>query len=334
MTYASLYKDLQAGKYAPVYFLFGEEPFYIDSIIKHIEKNALPEDQQSFNQTVLYGGDTEMLTIIGEAKRYPMMADRVVIIVKEAQHIKDWEPLERYLDQPQPSTILVFGYKYKKPDKRKKTFKKLSNASVYFESAKVKEWHLVEWVMNHIKTKGYDVTTKAANLIAESLGADLGRIDSELEKLRLVLKPGGKIDEQVVEDNIGISKDYNNFELLKALASKDAEKALRIQQYFSANPKDNPLVLTIGLMFNFYSKMLVLAQSGEQTEQGVARALGMSPYVIKDYVTALRHYQGVKNFARIISYLRECDLRSKGKNNGQTSDNELLRELLFKIMYQ
>lgn len=334
MTYASLYKDLQAGNYAPIYFLYGEEPFYIDSIIKYIEKNALPEDQQSFNQTVLYGGDADMLTIVGEAKRYPMMAEKVVVLVKEAQHIKDWDPLERYIEQPQPSTILVFGYKYKKPDKRKKVFKKLSNASVYFESAKVKEWNLVEWVINHIKAKGYDVTTKAAHLIAESLGADLGRIDSELEKLKLLIKPNSKIDEQVVEENIGISKDFNNFELLKAMASKDAEKALRIQQYFAANPKDNPLVLTIGLMFNFYSKMLVLAQSGEQSEQGGARALGMSTYVIRDYVTALRHYKGVKNFARIIGYLRECDLRSKGKNNGQTTDSELLRELLFKIMYQ
>jgi DNA polymerase-3 subunit delta len=334
MTYASLYKDLQAGKYAPVYFFHGEEPFYIDSLTRFIEKNALPTDQQAFNQTVLYGGDTNMLSIVGEAKRYPMMADRVVILVKEAQHIRDWTPLERYLEQPQPSTVLVFAYKYKKPDKRKKVFKQLSNASVYFESAKVREWNLAEWINTHAKTKGYGTTHKAAHLIAESLGTDLGRIDSELDKLKLVVKGGGVVDEVVVEQNIGISKDYNNFELLKALASKDLEKALRIQKYFAANSKDNPLVLTLGLMFNFYSKMLMVAQSTDKSERGIAKTLRIPPFAAKDYVMGQNHYRSIRGLAAIIDQLRTYDLRAKGKNNGQTPDGELLKELLLKIMYQ
>jgi DNA polymerase-3 subunit delta len=328
----NILKDLKQGKYAPVYFLFGEEPFYIDVLTKHIEHHALPEDQRSFNQVVLYGGETDMLTVIGEAKRYPMMADRVVVIVKEAQQIRDWEPLENYLDQPQQTTVLVFAHKHKKPDKRKKVFKKLSNASVFFESAKVRDYQIVDWIASHTKTKGFQATEKAILLLAESLGTDLGRIDSELNKLRLVVPAGEKLDEQVIEDNIGISKDYNNFELIKALAHKDFDKALRIQHYFAANPKDNPLVLTIGLLFGYFSKLLLAAQTEDKSPGGLAKALKVNPYVIKDYTVGLQHYN-LKASVRVIGYLREYDLKSKGVGNSSTPPSELLRELLFKIIY-
>ncbi len=333
MTYPGILNDLKQGRFAPLYFLYGEEAFYIDSLVKYIEQHALPEEAKSFNQAVLYGGETDMLSIIGEAKRYPMMADRVVVIVKEAQHLRHWDPLENYALNPQSTTVLVFAYKYKKPDKRKKVFKVLSNASVFFESVKVRDWQIADWISNHMQGKGYSATPKAVQLLAESLGTDLGRIDSELSKLQLVVQQGGMVDEHIIEEHIGISKDYNNFELTNALAHKDFEKAMRIQLYFASNPREHPLVLTLGLLYNFFSRLLIAAQATDKSERGLVKALRIPPYGLKEYQAALRHYN-IKSLARVIGYLRECDMRSKGVGNAHVSDAELLRELLFKIVYQ
>lgn len=310
----------------------GEEAYYIDQITKLIEKSALPEDQKSFNQAVLYGRDTDVRTVVGEAKRFPMMADRVVIIVKEAQQLRKIEDLEAYVQNPQPSTVLVIAHKYKSIDKRKKLYKSLSNGHVLFESKKLYDSQVPDWIGENLRSRGFDSNIKSRQLLAESLGTDLGRIDSELEKLELIVQKGTTIDEQIVEENIGISKDYNNFELIKALGQKDFVKALKIQNYFKANPKDNPLVVTVSLLYGFFSKLMMVHQSKDKSPKGLASLLRVNPYFVQDYQQAALNYD-LRKLARIIRYLRECDMKSKGVNNVSTPDDELLRELVFKISY-
>ena len=332
MNYAQIVKDIRSGNFKPIYFLMGEEPYFIDRITKLIENTALAEDQKSFNQAVLYGRDTDVKTVVSEAKRFPMMADRVVIIVKEAQQLRKIEDLEPYALNPQPSTVLVLAHKYKTIDKRKKLYKTLSNAHVLFESKKLYDNQIPDWIESNLTSKGYDSTLKARQLLAESLGTDLGRIDSELGKLQLVIEKGDTVDENVIEENIGISKDYNNFELIKALGNKDFGKAIKIQQYFKANPKDNPLVVTVSLLYSFFSKLMIVHQAKDKSPRSLASLLRVNPYFVNDYLQAIRHYD-LKKLARIVGYLRECDMRSKGVNNVSASDSELLRELIFKITY-
>jgi len=332
MKYSEIKKELKSGVYRPVYFLMGEEAFFIDDLVHFIEKNALPEDQRSFNQSILYGRDVDVQTVIGEAKRYPMMSERVVVIVKEAQLLRKIEDLQSYLEQPLESTILVIAYKYKKLDKRKKITKVLSNQHVLFDSKKLYDNQVPAWVDTYLREKGYQSNLKARTLIADSLGTDLGRIASELNKLELVVQPGGVIDEHMVENHIGISKDYNNFELNKALAEKDFLKAMKIQQYFAANPKDNPLVMTVSILYNFFTKVMIMHQAKDKSPKGLASLLKVNPFFVKDYQTAGNHYN-LKQLARIIAYLREADRHSKGVGSANTSDGEILKELLFKIVY-
>ena len=332
MTFSNIISEINSGKFRPIYFLMGEEAYYIDKITRLIESKALPEDQKSFNQAVLYGRDTDVRTVIGEAKRFPMMADRVVIIVKEAQQLRKIEELESYVQNPQPSTVLVIAHKYKTIDKRKKLYKSLSNDHVLFESKKLYDSQIPEWIGENLRSRGYDSSIKSRQLLAESLGTDLGRIDSELEKLELIVTKGSTIDEEIVEENIGISKDYNNFELIKALGKKDFVKALKIQKYFKANPKDNPLVVTVSLLYGFFSKLMMVHQAKDKTPKGLGSLLKVNPYFIQDYQQAALNYD-LKKLARIIQYLRECDMKSKGVNNVSTPDDELLRELIFKISY-
>lgn len=332
MKYPEIIRDIKAGKFAPIYFLMGEETYFIDQVTRLIEKTALPEDQRSFNQAILYGKETDINTIISEAKRYPMMADRVVIIVKEAQHLRKIEDLEKYVENPLSSTVLVFAYKYKTLDKRKKIYKLLSNGHVVLESKRLYDNQIPEWIGSNLEQRGYKSSLKARELLAESLGADLGRIDMELQKLELVVQKGATIDERVVEENVGISKDYNNFELIKSLGEKKFAKAMTIQKYFAANPKDNPMTLTIGLLFGFFSKLMILHQAKDKTPRALAGLLGVNPYFIKDYQTAAVNYD-LKKLARIITYLREADVKSKGVGNDSTPDHELLKELIFKIVH-
>ncbi len=332
MNYTDIIKELKSGRFRQIYFLMGDEAFFIDQVTRLIESTALPEDQQSFNQSILYGRETDIRTIVSEAKRYPMMAERVVVIVREAQHLKKIEDLEVYAEKPLESTVLVLAYKYKTLDKRKKLYKMLSNSQVVMESKKLYDNQVPEWVARALKEKGYDSTMKARQLIAESLGTDLGRIEKELEKLELVLKPGDTVDEDLVESNIGISKDYNNFELINALGRRDFAKAMQIQQYFSSNTKDNPLVVTIGQLYGYFTKLMIMHQAKDKTPGALASLLKVPPFFIRDYQHAGKHYD-LKKLARIIGYLRECDRRSKGIGNSTVPDGELLKELLFKIVY-
>lgn len=322
--------DIKMGRIAPIYFLSGEEPYYIDKISEYIEKNVLTEEERGFNQMVLYGRDVSVEDIVGNAKRYPMMAERQVVIVKEAQDLsRTIENLSTYADNPQPSTVLVICYKYGKLDKRKKLYKAVQKAGIIYESKKLYENQVADWIRIVLKSRGYGITFKAANLLVEFLGTDLGKIDKELEKLCLVVPKEVEITPEAIETNIGISKDYNNFELKKAIGEGNVVKAARIVNYFAQNPKDNPFVLTITLLFSFFTQLLVYHGLRDHSPKNVASALGIRPYFVEEIQLAAKNYP-MRRVSAIISELRELDL--KGKGVGSTiSHQDLLKELLVKI---
>ena len=332
MTHEQILSELKSKKYQAVYFLAGEETFYIDLISNYIEKNILDESEKSFNQTILYGRDVEVSTLISAAKQFPMMAENTVIIVKEAQDLKKIEEVKSYVEQPLNSTILVFCYRGKKLDKRKGLYKSLQKQSVYFESNKLYENKIPEWIKGYLSSKNYSIGTKASALLTEFLGNDLSKISGELDKLCIILKEGATIDEAIIEENIGISKDYNNFELQNAIMYKDVMKANRIAKYFEANPKNNPMVVTLSVLYNLFSKLLILHGLKASNPQAVARSLGVNPYFVKDYQKAAQFYK-LKKSVQVLSLLREADVKSKGYNNPSTSDAGLLKELLYKILH-
>lgn len=336
MTFEEIRKDIKAGKYKPIYFFCGEEPFFIDRLTSLLENTVLSEEEKAFNQTVLYGNDTTMTAVTDTARRFPMMSERQVVIVREAQNIRDFDNLLPYIEHFQPSTILVLAYKNKKPDKRKGVFKKLGSSPncVYFESAKLYDNKVPEWIMGYCKEKSFGITTKAAGILAESLGTDLSRVANEIDKLLLLLPPGGEIKETLVEEHTGISKDFNSFELLNAVIRKDHLKANRIVNYFEANPKNNPLVLTITALFRYFLNLLTYHYQKRTTPntQEMAKILGVHPFFMKDYIDGSRVYNAMK-CAVTISLLREYDMKSKGVGNAGITDGELLKELIFKIMH-
>lgn len=332
MTYQQIIKDIKSGNVKPIYFLMGEETFFIDKIVGLLEKSVLSEEERSFNQVTLYGKETDVNTIVSEARRYPMMAEKVVVSVREAQNIRKIEELEAYANNPQPSTVLIIGYKYKKLDKRKKLYKILEKNHVIFEAKRLYDNQVPAWIEHQLKQRGFDYTPKAVQLLFESLGSDLGKIDNELEKLELILGKGEKITDEKVEQNIGISKDYNNFELQGALRDRNFAKALTIQKYFAQDPKNHPLQLTLNILFAFFSKLMIAHQAPDKSPRGLAATLKVNPYHAGDYQKGIKNYD-LKKLARIIGYLRECDRKSKGVENVSTSHGELLRELIYKIIY-
>ncbi|MBI9033730.1 MAG: DNA polymerase III subunit delta [Bacteroidales bacterium] len=332
MKYLDILADLKNKKYAPVYFLMGEEPYYIDQIAQFIDKNVLDASQKEFDQTVVYGRDTDVLSLISTAKRYPMLSPSQVVILKEAQDMKNIEELENYITNPQPSTILVIEYKYKKVDKRKSFYKTIKKNAVILESDKLYDNKIPGWIDEYVKFHGYKIGPKASLLLAESLGANLSKVANEIDKLFISLKKGESITEEIIESNIGISKDFNIFELQSALIRKDIYKANQIANYFTANPKEHPFVVTITVLFNFFTKVLQLQYSQDESPQVQAGKLGVNPYFLKDYQQAAKVYSRAK-IAKIISHLRIYDLRFKGVDNTSTTDGELLKELLFKILH-
>jgi len=340
MTADDILKDLKNRKYKPLYLLHGEEPYFIDQVSNFVEHKLLPDAEKGFNQTVLYGKDTEIMTVLNAAKRYPMMAEYQVVLVKEAQDMK-WgrddddkksiNPLLNYLENPLPSTILMFCYKYGKFDKRKKTYKAIDKNGVIFESVPLYDSKIPSWVEGFVTAKGYKIDPQASAMLAEYLGNDLSKIANEMEKLMLNVPAGQTITMQHVQDNIGISKEYNVFELQSALSRKDPFKVNQIVNYFQANPKANPIVLVLGNLNNFFSKVLLYHYAKDKSPQNLARELGVSPYFLKDYELAARSYNYGKSM-QIISLLREYDLKSKGVDSN--SDNgELMKELMFKILH-
>ncbi|MCR9012086.1 DNA polymerase III subunit delta [Gabonibacter chumensis] len=336
MKYEDIIADLKKGNYAPIYFLSGEEPYYLDKISEWVEEHILSEEEKAFNQVIFYGNDVSMTTVTDTARRFPMMSPRQVVIVKEAQNIRDFDNLLPYIDHFQATTVLVFLYKNKKPDKRKGVFKKLGNTKncVYFESARLYENKIPDWIINYCKEKKRMITMKAAGILAESLGNDLSKVANELDKLMLLLPGGGEIKENLVEEHTGISKEYNTFELINAIIRQDHLKANRIINYFEANPKNNPLVLTIATLFKYFRDLLTFHYQKKTTpnQQEMARLLGINPYFIKDYTEGSKKYNAMK-CANVISWLREYDMKSKGVGNSNISDGELLKELIFKIMH-
>ncbi|MET3115500.1 DNA polymerase-3 subunit delta [Pedobacter sp. CG_S7] len=341
MTAEDIIKDLKAKKFKPVYLLHGEEPYYIDQVIDYIEANVLTDMEKGFNQTVFYGKDTDMATILNAAKRYPMMSEYQVIIVKEAQDLKwgkDTEAgikeaayVQNYFENPLQSTILVLGYKYANFDKRKKLYKAITKSGVIFQSDNVRDYKLAQWIEELVNEKGYKVAPQAAALMAEYLGADLSKIANEIEKLMLNISKETTIDTDHVQKNIGISKEYNVFELQKAIVQRNVLKCNQIVNYFADNPKANPMVMVLASLNSYFSK--VLKYHYLTNKQDAARELGVSPFFVKDYEAAARNYD-LNRTVYLISLFREYDLKSKGVDStGNISDGELLKELVFKMIH-
>ncbi len=324
-------KDIKAGNLKPIYFLMGEEPYYIDKLTEFIEQNVLEEHERDFNQSILYGRDVTMEDVIGTAKRFPMMADRQVVVVREAQELsRTIDKLETYAENPQPTTVLVFAYKYKTLDKRKKITKLLDKVGVVFESKKLYENQVGDWIKRVLSGQGYSIDNKAVAMLVEFLGTDLSKINNELDKLKIILPKGHTFTPNDIEENIGFSKDFNNFELRKAIGEKNQVKAYQIIDYFAQNPKDNPLVVTTGLVFGFFSQLLQYHGLKDKSQMNAAKILKVNPYFVKDYEVAFRNYP-MKKVSVIVSALRTIDVKSKGVGAASTSQHDLLKELLITI---
>ena len=334
ITCDDILKELRAKQYRPVYYLMGEEPYYIDLIADYMTDNSMTETEKEFNLTVVYGADVDIATVINAAKRYPMMSEHQVVVVKEAQNIRNMEELSYYLQKPLLSTILVICHKHGVLDRRKKLAAEIEKTGVLFESKKVKDAQLPAFITSYMKRKGIDVEPKATAMLADFVGADLSRLTGELEKLIITLPKGHtRVTPEQIEKNIGISKDYNNFELRSALVEKDVLKANKIIKYFEENPKTNPIQMTLSLLFGFFSNLMLAYYAPEKSEQGIANMLGLrTPWQAKDYLAAMRRYNGVKTM-QIIGEIRYADAKSKGVGNPSLSDGDILRELVFKILH-
>ena len=332
MNYKEIISLISNKDFHPIYFLMGEEPFYIDKISDYIAEKVLKAEEKEFNQSVLYGKDVEVEQIISEAKQFPFGAEKRVIIVKEAQNIKNIEQLETYLDSPQPSTLLVICYKYKKIDKRKKFGKTLYKKAFVFESKRFYDNQVSNWIAKYLNEKGYKIEEKANFMLAEFLGTELSNISNELDKLMLIVKKEEKITASIVEKNIGISKDYNIFEFQQALGSKDILKSNQIVNHFAANPKNHPLVVTLGMLFSFFQKLMAYHSIKDKNKNNVAVELKVNPYFVNQYSSAAQNYSQSKLFD-IFTHLKQYDLKSKGVNNTSTKDGELLKELVYRILH-
>ena len=323
--------DIKEGNLKPIYFLMGEEPYYIDRLSDYIENNVLSEEEKGFNQTVLYGRDVSIEDIVSAAKRYPMMAERQVIIVKEAQDLsKSIDKFENYASDPMPSTVLVLCYKYKTLDKRKKVTKLIEKSGLVFESKKLYENQVGQWINRVLQAKNYSIEPKASAMLIEFLGTNLEKINNELDKLQIILPLGSTISANDIEENIGFSKDYNIFELRKAIGEMNQLKSYKIAQYFSENPKDHPLVMTTGMLFSFFVQLLQYHGLKDKNTKNVATILKVNPYFLKDYDVALRNYP-MKKVSRIVTLLRDIDVKSKGVGANSLPQQELLKEMLVGI---
>lgn len=333
ITCDDIFKGLKDKQYHPIYYLMGEEPYYIDLLSNYIAENVLTESEKEFNQTVMYGSDVDIATVINAAKRYPMMSEYQVIIVKEAQNIKNMEELSFYLQKPLRSTILVVCHKHGGLDRRKKLTAEIEKTGILFESKKIKEAQLPAFITSYLKRKGIDIEPKSAAMLSEFIGTDLSRLVGEMEKLIITLPIQKRITPELIEKNIGISKDFNNFELKNALIEKDVYKVNQIVKYFAENPRTNPIQVTLSLLFNFYANLMLTYYAPEKSGQGIATQLGLrTVWQSREYLTAMRKYSGVK-VMQIIGDIRYCDAKSKGVGNSSADAGELLRELMFRILH-
>ncbi len=323
--------DIKAGMIKPIYFLMGEEAYYIDKLTEYIENNILTEDERGFNQMVLYGRDTSIDEIVSNAKRYPMMADRQVIIVREAQDlVRTIDQLESYAEHPQPTTVLVMAYKYKTLDKRKKLVKTLTKNGLVFESKKLYENQVGAWIQRVLKGRGYGIDHKAMAMLVEFLGNDLGKISNELDKLQIILPKGHTITPNDIELNIGFSKDFNNFELRKAIGERNQLRAYRIAENFAQNPKDNPIIVTTAMVFSYFSQLLQYHGLKDKSSANVSKVLSINSFFVKDYELAAKNFP-MKKVSAIVATLRDIDVKSKGVGANALPISDLLKEMLFKI---
>ncbi|HEY0656273.1 MAG TPA: DNA polymerase III subunit delta [Chryseosolibacter sp.] len=330
--------DLKAKKYAPVYFLQGEESYYIDVISDYIENNCISPAERGFNQVVVYGKDVTMATVLTHARRFPMMAERQVVIVKEAQDIQDINKeggaklLLDYVMKPVPSTVLVFGHKHKSLDKRKELGKKIDNYTVSINAKKPYDSQLPEFVADYAREKKISIDERAVMMLCEYVGNDLHRLANEIDKLSLTLGSGGSITSEQVMNQVGVSKEYNIFELQKAILQRDTLLANKIVNYFESNTKKNPMIPVVAYLFSFFSKLLAATQAPDKSEKGLVSALKISPYSAKDYSLALRQYPQEKIIESIGS-IKEADLKLKGVNSGSDTEGQIFRELVYRIMH-
>jgi DNA polymerase-3 subunit delta len=333
MDYSQIITDLKNKKYSPVYFMEGEEPYFMDQVSHYILENVLTEDEKGFNQSILYGKDLSIDSIMTASKRFPMMAERQVVVIREAQNIRNIEDLAPYVENPMRSTLLVINFKYKTIDKRKKLYKALQKNGVFMESKQLYDNQIPAWITKFLKEKNLGIDPRAAQMIADFVGSDLQRIVNELDKVTISLIPGTSIMPEDVEKNIGISKDFNFFELQKALGNKEILKSNQIINYFIDNEKQNPLINIIGNLVAYFRKILIYHALENKTDRNIAaQKLGVNPFFVNDYISAARNYP-LDKAINIISMMREYDLRSKGGRGGGTSNGDLLRELIFKILH-
>lgn len=326
--------ELRSGVFRPVYYLMGEEGYFTDKITDYIIENALTEVERDFNLTVFYGLETDIDTVINTAKRFPMMAERQVVVVKEAQALKNIDNLIYYLQNPQPTTVLVFAHKNGSLDKRKKVATEVDRNGVVLDTKKFREDHLPSFISSYLKEKGLTADQKSVLMLRESIGADLARIAGEIDKLSISLPQGAtSITPELVEEHIGISKEYNNFELQNAIVNKDVYKANKIINYFAQNPKKNPIQMTLALLFSFFSNLMMCYYAPEKTERGVAEFLGLkSSRGVGDYLKAMRNYRAM-HVMEVLHLIRLADAQSKGAEGAALPDGEIMRELLYKIMH-
>lgn len=325
--------DIKNGDIKPIYFLMGEEPYYIDKISEFIEKNVLVGEDKGFNQMVLYGREVTIEDIVDYSKRFPMMAERQVVIVKEAQDLyRTIDRLCTYCENPQPSTVLVICYKYKKIDKRKALYKTIQKTGMVYESKKLYENQVADWIRRVLSGRTYKIDNKAASMLIEFLGTDLSKISNELEKLMVVLPVESTITPKDIEENIGISKDYNNFELRKAVGERNTLKVNRIINYFAQNQRANPLVMTISLLNSFFTQLLIYHSLKDKSKNNVAKVLKVNPYFVSDYSIAAKNYP-MRKVSKVIAFLREADVKSKGVGANALPAGDILKELLFKIIH-
>ena len=346
-TFESIIRDLKNKIYHPVYFLHGEEAYFIDKISKYIEENVLDEGEKEFNYSVLYGRETDVSTLMSVARRFPMMANYHVVIVREAQSLKNLFPRKKedggdgdddnqgplltYLDKPQKSTILVFCYKYKKIDGRTKLAKTLDKKAVLFESKKLYDTNVPAWIQTYASENKIRISDKAAYLLTRYHGTDLERLAGEIDKILLNVKPGEEIQLEHIEKFSGFSKDFNVFELQKALGMRDALMAFRIANHMGKNKKDNPMPLVMGNLYSYFSKILLIHSLSDKSAAGIARGIGVPPFFAQEYITAARNYPRSR-VVHIISIINRYDLASKGVNAASTDEKELLRELVIRIL--
>lgn len=332
MTFNQIVADIRNKVYYPIYFLMGDEPYFIDVITDMIDDEVLEEAYRDFNSTTIYGRDVDVHTIVNQAKSYPMSGNYQVLIVKEAQDVKNIEELEAYLKNPLESTLLVINYKYKKLDSRKSFAKLVKTKGVLFESKKLYDNNIPTWITDFLKQKNYTITPKACQMLADFLGTDLHKIRNELEKLMISLPVNATITDEHVEYNIGISKDFNPFELQKAIGQQNVVNANRIINYFGGNSKDNPLLMVIIILYNFYAKILKYHYTKDKSRNNLASVLGVNPFFVKDYQQAAGNIS-IARAVKAIDVLRRYDLKAKGLDNQSADDSDLYKEMLYLLMH-